>query len=155
MAIETCENCKRIIGELEQAYTWQSHILCKECYHAPVILSSIQKILVKSKLIIMVTVIPVIVVISIVLSISSKQSSYDKQHAHVTTTKTNLKMLHHAVAQFKMDTGRYPTQEEGLSVLIEPPSDVKGYQTGGYLDSTDIPRDTWGKSGTPLLISSK
>ena len=32
MATETCENCKRIIGELEQAYTWQSHILCKECY---------------------------------------------------------------------------------------------------------------------------
>jgi hypothetical protein len=32
MVTETCKNCKRIIGELEQAYAWQNHILCKECY---------------------------------------------------------------------------------------------------------------------------
>ena len=82
---------------------------------------------------------------------------------YVTTTKANLKMLHHAVAQFKMDTGRYPTEEEGLAVLIEPPSDVKGYQSGGYLDSTDIPKDAWGnnfvyiaypESGKPYVIVS-
>jgi general secretion pathway protein G len=72
-------------------------------------------------------------------------------------------MLHNAVAQFKMDTGRYPTAEEGLSVLIEPPSDVTGYQQGGYLDSTAVPKDAWGnefiyvaypESGKPYVIIS-
>jgi general secretion pathway protein G len=72
-------------------------------------------------------------------------------------------MLHHAVAQFKMDTGRYPTEEEGLKVLIEQPSDVKGYQPGGYLDSTEVPKDAWGndfiyvaypETGKPYVIIS-
>ena len=73
MATETCENCKRIIGELEQAYTWQSHILCKECYakvsnptvaqpipvdvRTPVILPPPQRSIVKSTLIVMATVV--------------------------------------------------------------------------------------------------
>jgi general secretion pathway protein G len=94
----------------------------------------------------MATVIAAIVVVSIVLSAPSIIPSilYSGSEARVITTKANLKMLHNAVAQFKMDTGRYPTEEEGLNVLIEQPSDVKGYQPGGYLDSTIIPKDSWG-----------
>ncbi|MGB8225834.1 MAG: type II secretion system major pseudopilin GspG [Sedimentisphaerales bacterium] len=83
--------------------------------------------------------------------------------ARVITTKANLKILHNAVAQFKMDTGRYPTQEEGLSILITQPSDVKGYQPGGYIDATAIPKDAWGNDfvfvaypefGKPYVIIS-
>jgi len=62
-----------------------------------------------------------------------------------------------------MDTGRYPTQEEGLSVLITEPSDVKGYQSGGYINSTTLPKDAWThdfvyidhpESGKPYVIVS-
>lgn len=83
--------------------------------------------------------------------------------ARVTTTKANLKLLHGAVLQFKMDTGRYPSEEEGLNVLIEAPTDVKNYATGGYLESTEIPKDGWGndfvyirfpESGKPFAIKS-
>ena len=64
--------------------------------------------------------------------------------ARVTTTKANLKVLHSAVTQFKMDTGRFPTEEEGLMALIEQPSDVIRYEPGGYLETTEIPKDGWG-----------
>jgi general secretion pathway protein G len=64
--------------------------------------------------------------------------------ARVTTTKANLKVLHSAVTQFRMDTGRLPTEEEGLMALIEQPSDVVRYETGGYLETTEIPKDGWG-----------
>jgi general secretion pathway protein G len=64
--------------------------------------------------------------------------------ARVTTTKANLKILHNAVNQFKMDTGRLPTEEEGLTALIEQPSDVTRYEPGGYLETTEIPKDGWG-----------
>ncbi len=83
--------------------------------------------------------------------------------ARVTTTKANLKLLHNAVNQFKMDTGRFPTEEEGLMALIEQPSDVIRYETGGYLETTDIPKDGWGndfiyelmpESGKPFVIKS-
>lgn len=64
--------------------------------------------------------------------------------ARVTTTKANLKILHNAVNQFKMDTGRFPTEEEGLMALVEQPSDVTRYEPGGYLETTEIPKDGWG-----------
>jgi general secretion pathway protein G len=68
-------------------------------------------------------------------------SQIDK--AKVTTTKSNLKELHRLVNQFKLDTGRFPTEEEGLYALIEEPSDVEGYQPGGYLETTEVPLDGW------------
>ncbi len=83
--------------------------------------------------------------------------------ARVTTTKANLKILHNAVNQFKMDTGRLPTEEEGLMALVEQPSDVTRYEPGGYLETTEIPKDGWGndfiyelspESGKSFVIKS-
>jgi len=79
------------------------------------------------------------------------------------TTKASLKMLHNAINQFHMDTGRWPGEDEGLYVLIEPPTDALNYQVGGYLETTDIPPDAWGnefiyelypESGKPFVIKS-
>jgi general secretion pathway protein G len=64
--------------------------------------------------------------------------------ARFTTTRANLRSLHDKVNEFKMDTGRYPTEEEGLDALIEQPSDVINYPPGGYLDTTEVPKDAWG-----------
>jgi general secretion pathway protein G len=83
--------------------------------------------------------------------------------ARVVTTKASLKVLHNAVNQFKMDTGRFPTEDEGLTALIEQPTDVQGWQPGGYLDTTSIPKDAWGNdflyevkpaSGRPFVVKS-
>jgi len=83
--------------------------------------------------------------------------------ARVITTKASLKTLHNGVNQFKMDTGRYPTEDEGLTALIEQPTDVQGWQPGGYLETTNIPTDAWGRdfiyevmpaSGKPFVIKS-
>jgi general secretion pathway protein G len=80
-----------------------------------------------------------------------------------TTTKANLRLLHTAVNQFHMDTGRWPTESEGLSVLIQQPPDVTNWPPGGYLETTDIPKDGWGndfiyevmpQSGKPFVIKS-
>lgn len=73
------------------------------------------------------------------------------EKAKVTTTMTSLKNLHNAVTQFKMDTGRYPTEEAGLFELIEEPTDVTGWTPGGYLETTEIPPDAWGKEFVYLL----
>ncbi len=83
--------------------------------------------------------------------------------ARVVSTKANLKMLHNAVIQFKLDTGRFPTEDEGLKALIEQPTDVTGWNTGGYLETTALPKDAWGndfiyqlmpESGKPFVIIS-
>jgi len=111
----------------------------------------------------LVEIMAVIIIIGLLASIAAVNFLGQTDKARVATTKANLKVLHNAVAQFKMDTGRYPTEEEGLRVLIEPPSDVKGYQEGGYLDSSEIPKDAWKhdfvyiaypENGKPFLIMS-
>ncbi len=95
------------------------------------------------------------------LVVTRVASQIDK--AKVTTTKANLKMLHTQVTQFKLDTGRFPTEEEGLMALIEQPSDVINYEPGGYLETTEVPKDGWGnefvyevfpESGKPFVIKS-
>ncbi len=61
----------------------------------------------------------------------------------VPATKANLKALHSAVNQFRMDTTRFPTEDEQLMALIEQPSDVEIWEPGGYLETTELPLDGW------------
>ncbi len=63
----------------------------------------------------------------------------------VIQTKANLKLLHTAINEFHMDCGRWPGEDEGLTVLIQQPPDVTTYPPGGYLDTTDLPKDAWGR----------
>ena len=61
--------------------------------------------------------------------------------ARVTTTRATLNELHKAVNMFKLDMERYPTEAEGLHALIEKPDDTEGWK--GYLETTEVPTDTW------------
>ena len=105
----------------------------------------------------------VIVIIGILASIVAVNVIGRINKARATATKANLKMLHSAVIQFKLDTGRYPAEETGLQELIEQPTDVTGWNTGGYLETTSLPKDAWGnefiyqllpESGKPFVIIS-
>lgn len=55
---------------------------------------------------------------------------------------TDLSVLSSSIEQFKLDTGRYPTTEEGLEALRSAPSDVENWR-GPYLTKA-IPTDPWG-----------
>ncbi len=85
------------------------------------------------------------------------------EDAQVWVTKANIVVLHNAVMQFKMDTGRYPEEAEGLNALVEQPNDIAGWQPGGYIEYTKLPRDEWGgefiyylnpENGRPFVIMS-
>jgi general secretion pathway protein G len=105
----------------------------------------------------------VIVIIGILAGIVAVNVVGRIDKARVISAKASLKMLHNAVIQFKLDTGRYPTEDEGLNALIEQPTDVTGWNTGGYLETTRIPKDGWGydfiyqlspESGKPFVVIS-
>jgi general secretion pathway protein G len=49
-----------------------------------------------------------------------------------------------AIDMFEQDTGRYPTTDEGLAVLIQDPQ-VNNWR-GPYLKSATVPEDPWGNS---------
>ncbi len=111
----------------------------------------------------MVELMAVLIIIGLLATLVATKVVSKIDQAKVTTTKANLKLLHTAVNQFKMDTGRYPTEDVGLVELIEQPSDVTNYEPGGYLETTEIPKDGWGndfiyerfpESGKPFVIKS-
>jgi len=111
----------------------------------------------------MIEIMAVIVIIGILAGIVAVSVVGKIDRARVISTMASLKMLHSAVIQFKLDTGRYPTEEAGLQELIEQPTDVTGWNTGGYLETTSLPKDAWGndfvyqlfpESGKPFVIIS-
>ncbi len=64
----------------------------------------------------------------------------------VTTTKAQIQNLATCVESFYMDVGRYPTQDEGLTVLVKPPlspEDAKKWK-GPYPEKDMVPQDAWG-----------
>lgn len=111
----------------------------------------------------MIELMAVLIILGLLATVLVRNFMGQTDRARVTTTKVNLKSLHLSVTQFKMDTGRFPTEEEGLMALIEQPSDVINYEPGGYLEITEIPKDAWGhdfiyelypESGKPFVIKS-
>ena len=111
----------------------------------------------------MVELMAVLIIIGLLATLVVTKVATKIDQARVTTTKANLKILHSSVNQFKMDTNRFPSEEMGLEELLEQPSDVENYEPGGYLETTEIPKDGWGnefiyelfpESGKPFVIKS-
>ena len=111
----------------------------------------------------MVELMAVLIIIGLLATLVVTKVATKIDQARVTTTKANLKILHSAVNQFKMDTNRFPSEDEGLMEIIEQPSDVANWEPGGYLETTEIPKDGWGnefiyerfpESGKPFVIKS-
>ena len=63
--------------------------------------------------------------------------------AKQTAAKAQIELFGTALDAFRLDTGRYPTTEEGLKALREMPSGVNGWQ-GPYLPK-EIPNDPWSR----------
>lgn len=91
----------------------------------------------------MIELMAMMIIIGLIATLVSSKTFGLLERARINTTKASLRTLHSAVLQFKMDTGRYPNELEGLSALIKPPSDVVNYLPGGYLETIGLPRDGW------------
>ncbi len=111
----------------------------------------------------MVELMAVLIILGLLAGVVVKNFVGQTERAKVTTTKASLKELTSAVNQFYMDTNRYPTEDMGLLELVEQPSDVVNWQPGGYLLTTTVPPDGWGRefifelypeSGKPFVIIS-
>lgn len=62
--------------------------------------------------------------------------------ARITTAGVQIAAFQTALAAYKLDTGNFPTTEEGLQALRVAPSGVRNWN-GPYLPK-DIPLDPWG-----------
>lgn len=63
--------------------------------------------------------------------------------ARVTAARTQIQNFMTALGNYKLDTGMFPSTEQGLKALREKPTDVNQW-AGPYMPQ-DIPKDPWGR----------
>lgn len=86
----------------------------------------------------------VLIVVSLLTAVVVSNPGRPVTICRISPTKANLRLLHNAVNQFHIDTGRWPREDEGLVVLVRQPGDVTNWQPGGYLETVGVPEDCWG-----------
>ena len=100
------------------------------------------------------TLIEILVVIAVIAILASLVAPNVFQHvgtARTTTARSQLEMLATALDAYRLDTGRYPTTEQGLTALVEAPTvDATSNWRGPYLRRA-VPLDPW---GTPYVYRS-
>ncbi len=94
----------------------------------------------------MVELMAMLIIIGLLATVAVKKVADQISKAKITTTKANLKVLHDAVNQYRLDTDQYPSEDMGLLDLVEQPMDLPegSWPLGGYLETTDLPKDGWG-----------
>jgi general secretion pathway protein G len=63
--------------------------------------------------------------------------------SEVAVTKAQIDALEKALDQFRLDTGHYPSREQGLKALVDKPVNEPKW-SGPYLRKA-VPLDPWGK----------
>ena len=90
----------------------------------------------------------IVIVILALLATALVPRIMDKpDQARVTTTIMNMGQISNALKMYKLDNGMYPNTDQGLMALIKrPDSDPqpRNYPTGGYLEGSESPKDSWG-----------
>lgn len=87
----------------------------------------------------------VLVIIGLIMGLIGPRLFGQADKAKVQTAQTQVRMLKGALETMRLDIGRFPTEEEGLSLLVRKPADgaLAGRWTGPYLDGA-VPEDPWG-----------
>jgi general secretion pathway protein G len=89
----------------------------------------------------LVEILVVIIIIGLLAALVGPKLFGKVSEAKLKATKAQIELFGTALDAFRLDTGRYPTAEEGLKVLREKPSGVEGWE-GPYLPK-EIPSDPW------------
>ncbi|MDF1553698.1 MAG: type II secretion system major pseudopilin GspG [Deferrisomatales bacterium] len=69
------------------------------------------------------------------------------EEAKRTAARVQMRILEDALNQYEVDTGTYPTTEQGLEALIREPTVGRipeRWREGGYLEKATVPKDPWG-----------
>jgi general secretion pathway protein G len=91
----------------------------------------------------LVEILVVIIIIGLLAALVGPRLFGKVSTAKLKTAKAQIELFGTALDTFRLDTGRYPTTEEGLKALREKPSGLENWQ-GPYLPK-EIPMDPWGK----------
>jgi general secretion pathway protein G len=84
----------------------------------------------------------VLVILSVLAAVVVPKFTRRSEQARITAARTDIANLEVALDAFEIDTGRFPTSQEGIGALVEEPSDVTDWR-GPYI-KRGVPKDPWG-----------
>jgi general secretion pathway protein G len=84
----------------------------------------------------------VVTIIALFAALVAPSMFKQSDKARVTAARVQLRNFVGALGQYKLDTGVFPTTEQGLQALRMAPSGVTNWQ-GPYLPQ-EVPMDPWG-----------
>lgn len=87
----------------------------------------------------------VLVIIGLIMGLVGPRLFSQADKAKVQTAETQVRMIKGALETMRLDIGRFPTEQEGLALLVEKPGDARlaARWSGPYLDD-GVPADPWG-----------
>jgi general secretion pathway protein G len=89
----------------------------------------------------------VLVIIGILAGYIGPRIMGRPEEAKRTKAALQIQGIETALKMYKLDNGLYPSTEQGLQALVEPPSTGKlppKWRDGGYLEKSTVPLDPWG-----------
>lgn len=87
----------------------------------------------------------VLAIMAVIASLVGPALFNQLDKSKITAARTQIRTLESALATLRLEVGRFPTEAEGLSLLVAPPADpaVRENWRGPYLDD-EMPLDPWG-----------
>ena len=88
----------------------------------------------------------VIVILGILAGLIIPRIMGRPEEARRMKAKVQIESIETALKLYKLDNGVYPSTEQGLQALVEPPSVgqlPRAWREGGYLEKGKVPRDPW------------
>jgi general secretion pathway protein G len=86
----------------------------------------------------------VLLILTLLATIAAPRVTQYLRKAKAQTAKIQVDALGAAVDSFHLDTGRFPTSDEGLRALVERPADTSKWD-GPYLKKRESLIDPWGR----------
>lgn len=89
----------------------------------------------------------VIVILGILAGLIVPRIMSRPGEAKQTKARIQIEALETALKLYKLDTGSYPSTDQGLQALVQPPeagAGVDRWKKGGYLEKGRVPNDPWG-----------
>lgn len=89
----------------------------------------------------------VLIIIGLLAGIVVPKLMGRTEEAKRTKTMVQIKNLQSSIDLYRLDSGSYPTTDQGLQALVEKPAIgeiPKKWKEGGYIDK--IPKDAWGNN---------
>lgn len=85
----------------------------------------------------------VVAIVGLLIGLVGTGAIRQLQNSRVNAAEAQISQLRSALDIFLIETGRYPTEQEGLQSLIANSTQIPGW-AGPYLRDGNLPADPWG-----------